>query len=468
MESSDPAAWTLVQAVSAVREGVISSEVLTRLCLARIDALQPALNAFIAVDRDGAIAAARTADARRAAGAPCGPLHGAPLAHKDMFYRAGGVTAGGSKIWADRRNAETATVLQRLDASGALDLGRLNMAEFAMGPTGHNAHYGRVRNPVRPDLITGGSSSGSAAAVRSGMVFGALGSDTGGSIRLPAAICGAAGLKPGLGRVSVANVMPLSVSMDCIGPIARTVADVAALFAVIADPAPSNAPASPPWASSAAGEARPLAGCTVGVPDAFHGDDLDGEVAAALDSSRAILASLGARVVAVTAPDIDLLGELAGVVSMVEASEEHRERLGARAADYGPQVRARLLNGLAMSRDDYRRALQERPRLQAVMAEAFAHCDVIHMPVLAIPPPSADTVDVEGGPELQAMVGALTRYTRPISYLGLPALAQPVGSTRSGLPLSMQLVGPPMGEAALLAIGQAYERQGAAPAAAAR
>ncbi len=451
---TDPSTWTLTQAAGAIRDKTISALALTQACLYRIDALQPALNAFIEVNRQGALAAARAADERQAAGLPCGPLHGVPLAHKDMFYRAGQVTEGGSKIWAGRVHAETAVVLERLDAAGALDLGRLNMAEFAMGPTGHNAHHGRARNPVRTDLITGGSSSGSAAAVAAGMVFGALGSDTGGSIRLPAAICGVAGLKPTQGRVSLVNAMPLSKSMDCIGPLARTVADVAALFAVIADPLDRDIQPAAPWASGSPS----LVGCRIGVPAAFYGDDLDSEVAAALDASRAVLVSLGAQVVAVEAPDIDMLCELAGFVSMVEAAEEHRDRLASRPGDYGPQVLARLLNGQGMSRQDYSRALDARPGLRQILLDAFERCDVIQMPVLAKPPPSAETVDVDGGPELHKMIASLTRYTRPISYLGLPSLALPIGFTRSGLPLSMQLVGPPMAEASVLAVGQAYER----------
>jgi aspartyl-tRNA(Asn)/glutamyl-tRNA(Gln) amidotransferase subunit A len=188
--AADPCAWTLTQAVEAIRQGEIASETLTGLCLDRVEALQSLLNAFIAVDKEDACAAARAADAHQASGAPLGPLHGAPLAHKDMFYRAGRITGCGSRIRRDAVMTGTATVLQRLDAAGALDLGLLNMAEFALGATGHNAHYGRVANPWRTDVITGGSSSGSAAAVAAGMIFGALGSDTGGSIRMPAAFRG--------------------------------------------------------------------------------------------------------------------------------------------------------------------------------------------------------------------------------------------------------------------------------------
>jgi len=453
----DPTHWTLVQAARAVRDRAISSEDLTLDCLARIDALQPTLNAFIAVHRDRALATARAADAHQAAGGVCGPLHGVPLAHKDMFDRAGQITAGGSKIWANRIGAQTAVLLQRLDASGAIDLGRLNMAEFAMGPTGHNAHYGRACNPARPDLISGGSSSGSAVAVAAGMVFGALGSDTGGSIRLPAALCGVAGLKPTQDRLSLANAMPLSVSMDCAGPLARTVEDLAALFAVLADDIPASAEEVARRAP-ALGRSTSLKGWRIGVPEAYFAADLDVEVAEALDASRQTLVRLGATCVSLRLPDLDLLCELANLVSMFEAAAVHSERLDTRAADFGPQVLARLLSGKAISKADYNRAVQDRGAMRQVFLSAFEQCDIIHMPVLAVPPPTADAVDVNQGAGLAQMIAGLTRYTRPISYLGLPALAQPIGVSASGLPLSMQTVAPPLGEARLLTLGQAFER----------
>jgi aspartyl-tRNA(Asn)/glutamyl-tRNA(Gln) amidotransferase subunit A len=452
----DPTRWTLVQAARAIRDRAISSQDLTLACLARIDSLQPTLNAFIAVHRDRALATARAADAHQAGGGVCGPLHGVPLAHKDMFDRAGQITAGGSKIWAGRVGSQTAVLLQRLDASGAVDLGRLNMAEFAMGPTGHNAHYGRACNPLRPDLISGGSSSGSAVAVAAGMAFGALGSDTGGSIRLPAALCGVAGLKPTQDRLSLANAMPLSVSMDCAGPLARTVEDLAALFAVLADniPAPAEEVAR---RAPALGRPPSLEGWRIGVPEAYFAD-LDVEVAQALDASRQTLVKLGATCVSLRLPDLDLLCELANFVSMFEAAAVHRERLDTRATDFGPQVLARLLSARAISKADYDRALQERGAMRQVFLAAFEQCDIIYMPVSAVPPPTADAVDVNQGARLAKMIAGLTRYTRPISYLGFPALAQPIGVTASGLPLSMQTVAPPFCEARLLALGQAFER----------
>ena len=205
----DPTALTLREAAAAIAQGTLSAEALVEACLDRVERLQPTLNCFISVTAERARQHAREADAAVKAGRALGPLHGVPLAHKDMFYRAGEVCTCGSKIRRDFVPDHTATVLRRFDAAGAIEIGHLNMAEFAMGPTGHNEHYGRCRNPWNPDHITGGSSSGSGAAVAAALVFGALGSDTGGSVRLPAAACGVVGIKPTLGRVSRYGTMPL-------------------------------------------------------------------------------------------------------------------------------------------------------------------------------------------------------------------------------------------------------------------
>jgi aspartyl-tRNA(Asn)/glutamyl-tRNA(Gln) amidotransferase subunit A len=459
----DPLSWSLVAAAAALRRGAISSEDLTGLALARIDALQPTLNAFISVDRDRALGAARGADARLASGETTRPLHGVPLAHKDMFHRAGRATTRGAKIGREEVQVRTAEVLTRLDDAGAVELGRLNLSEFALGPTGQNAHFGRACNPWDPEVITGGSSSGSAAAVAAGMAFGSLGSDTGGSVRLPAALCGVAGLKPSQGRVSARDIMPLAPSMDCVGPLARSVADLALIFSVLTDGSAEAAP-TPGWAAGALAQRPSLEGVRIGIPAALDHESLDDELAANLGQSRADLESLGARFVKVAMPDFDTLCDLANAVSMYEAARTHKADFAARPQDYGPQVRSRLAKAHEITPDEYARALAARRGMLAVMAGVFETCDLIHMPVLGVTPPRADAVDVDGGPKLAVMIASLTRYTRPISYLGLPALAQPTGFTRAGLPLSMQLVAPPLAEAALFAAGQAFERLRGGPA----
>src|SRR5690606_38792450 len=237
---TDPTQWTLVQASEALESGAISSRELTQACLSRIDRLQPTLNCFIHVDPDEALVEADAADSRRARGEPLGPLHGIPLAHKDMYYVAGRLSTCGSTIRRDFWPENSCTVMERLAAAGAVNLGGLNMSEFAVGPTGHNVHWGHCRNPWNPEHVTGGSSSGSGSAVGGRLAFGALGSDTGGSIRLPAGICGVVGLKPTQTRVSRHGVMGLSFSLDCVGPLARTVRDCARLFVAIAGHDPKD------------------------------------------------------------------------------------------------------------------------------------------------------------------------------------------------------------------------------------
>src|SRR5437763_2861420 len=237
-------ALDLVELADAIRARQVSSREATEVALARARAVQPTINAFVAIDNAGARAAAVAADAGLARCGAVGPLHGVPLAHKDMFFRKGRISGCGSAILKDVPADRTATVLERLDTAGALDIARLNMAEFAFGPTGHNIHYGDCRNPWDPARITGGSSSGSGAAVAARAVWGALGSDTGGSVRLPAAICGVVGIKPTYGRVSRYGVMGLSFTLDTVGPLARNVRDAARLLAVIAGPDPCDATAA--------------------------------------------------------------------------------------------------------------------------------------------------------------------------------------------------------------------------------
>jgi len=461
---TDPAALSLCEAASAIREGRLRAQALVDACLDRIERLQPSLNCFIAIATASARAQARAADEAVKAGRRLGPLHGVPLAHKDMFYRAGLVCTCGSKIRQDFVPDHTATVLARLDAAGAIELGRLNMAEFAMGPTGHNAHFGRCRNPWNPDHISGGSSSGSGAAVAAGLAFGALGSDTGGSVRLPAAMCGVVGLKPTQGRVSRHGAMPLSHSLDCIGVLARTVRDAARLLTVIAGPDPLDAAASrqpvPDYERGldAATESGALSGITVGVPNRFYYDGLDEEVAALLASSRAVLEARGAKVVDVEIADHGPLGEVANAVWLPEAAALHLPWLRERPGDYSDQVRARLLGGLGVPATLRLDALRIRARvLEQLLTQTFSACDVLHLPALKLPVPTAAQTDAGGSAAMPEVIGRIAAATRPLNYLGLPGLVVPIGLTRNGLPQAMQLVARPFHEPLLFRVGAAYE-----------
>ena len=461
---TDPTALTLREAAAAIAQGKLSAEALVDACLDRAERLQPVLNCFIGVTAERARKLAREADAAVKAGRALGPLHGVPLAHKDMFYRAGEVCTCGSKIRRDFVPDHTATVLTRLDAAGAIEIGHLNMAEFAMGPTGHNEHYGRCRNPWNPDHITGGSSSGSGAAIAAALAFGALGSDTGGSVRLPAAACGVVGIKPTLGRVSRCGTMPLSHSLDCIGVLARSVGDCARLLSLIAgsdarDGMSSRRPV-PDYEHGLdeAAQAGGLAGVRIGVPNRYYFDGIDAEVAELIADSRRVLEKRGAKIVDVPVGDHGALNDLSNAVLWPEAADVHLKWLRERPQDYAKQGRARLLVGLGVPATLYGEALRARAGLlQELLRDAFSQCDVLHVPVLRRPVPTAAETDVGGGAAMQQVLGQIVANTRPFNFLGLPGLSVPIGLTRNGLPQAMQLVGRPFREDLLFRIGAAYE-----------
>src|SRR5271169_410705 len=457
--SDEPALMSLTEVAQAIAVKRLSSHEVTRSCLHRIAQWQPRLNAFMAIEAEAALKAADEADAALAKGSHRGPLHGVPLAHKDMYYDAGKVVTCGSLIRRDFVATTTSTALQRLKDAGAIRLGSLQMVEFAYGPTGHNAHYGAVHNPWAVDHITGGSSSGSGSAVAARLTFAALGSDTGGSIRMPAHFCGVTGLKTTWGRISRAGAMPLSQSLDTVGPLARTVEDCALLLGLMAGPDPEDPTASTaPVPDYMAATTTSLRGLKIGVPTAFYVDDLDPEVARILDDTIAVLKREGADIVKVELPDQRQLAAASQLVLAVEAAAFHKRWLIERPQDYGPQVLMRLQNGLAISGVTYLEALRWRgPALAAHMA-AVAGVDAVLAPAVPVAAPTIAESDVGNSPDAEAVIQRLTRFTRPINYLGLPSLAIPAGFTAKGLPVAMQLIGRSFDEATLLKIGAAFQR----------
>jgi aspartyl-tRNA(Asn)/glutamyl-tRNA(Gln) amidotransferase subunit A len=457
--STEPALLSLTSIAQAIAAKRFSSREVTQSCLDRITQWQPRLNAFMAIEADQALASADAADAALAKGKVSGALHGVPLAHKDMYYDAGKVVTCGSKIRRDFVATTTSTALQRLKDAGTIRLGSLQMSEFAYGPTGHNTHYGAVHNPWHVDHITGGSSSGSGAAVAARLTFAALGSDTGGSIRMPAHFCGVTGLKTTVGRISRAGAMPLSQSLDTVGPLARSAEDCALLLALMAgaDPEDPTAVTGPVPDYNAAAQ-QSMKGLTIGVPTAFYVDDLDAEVARILDETIAVLKREGAHIVQVELPDQRQLTAACQVVLAVEAAAFHKRWMIERPQDYGPQVLMRLQNGLAIPGVSYLEAMRWRgPALSAHLA-AVAGVDAVIAPVAPVAAPTIAESDVGNSPDAEAVIQRLTRFTRPINYLGLPSLAIPVGFTRSGLPVGMQLIGRSFDEAMLLRIGAAFQR----------
>ena len=457
--STEPALLSLAAVAQAIGQKKFSSREVTQSCLDRIAQWQPRLNAFMAIEADAALAAADAADAALAKGKPGGVLHGVPLAHKDMYYDAGHVITCGSKIRRDFVAITTSTALQRLKDAGTIRLGSLQMVEFAYGPTGHNSHYGAVHNPFAPDHITGGSSSGSGSAVAARLTFAALGSDTGGSIRMPAHFCGVTGLKTTYGRISRAGAMPLSQSLDTVGPLARTAEDCALLLGLMAgaDPADPTAVAGP-VPDYLAATREPIKGLTIGVPTAFYVDDLDSEVAGILDETVAVLKREGATIVPVELPDQRQLTAACQLVLAVEAAAFHKRWLIERPGDYGAQVLMRLQNGLAIPAVSYLEAMRWRGPALAAFNAATAGVDAVIAPVAPVAAPTIAESDVGNSPDAEAVIQRLTRFTRPINYLGLPALAIPSGFTHAGLPVGMQLIGRSFDEAMLLRIGAAFQR----------
>jgi aspartyl-tRNA(Asn)/glutamyl-tRNA(Gln) amidotransferase subunit A len=453
----DPALLTLTELAAAIRERKVSSVEATKAFLERIAAWQPHTNAFVHVEAEEALELAQAADNALGRSEAKGPLHGVPLAHKDMYYSKGKVAACGSKIREGWIAPATATAVERLEAAGSFRIGALHMAEFAYGPTGHNAWLGHARNPWHPERVTGGSSSGSGAAVAARMVPAALGSDTGGSIRLPAHFCGISGFKPTYSRVSRANAMPLSFSLDTIGPLAQTAADCALIMAALAGPDPLDPTTfgAPAWDSVKA-MASPQR-LTIGIPSSFYVDDLEADVATAVDSVLETLTGLGHQMVKVDLPDQTLLAAAALLVLGAEATACHAVNLRERPQDYSPQVRARLENGLTYSAVEYLEALRWRGPALAAHMEAIGKADVIIAPASRAVAPGIVETDVGGGPNAETTIAGFTRFMRPLNFLGLPVLVVPAGQSAEGLPIGLQFIGRPFGDELVTALGVAFQ-----------
>jgi aspartyl-tRNA(Asn)/glutamyl-tRNA(Gln) amidotransferase subunit A len=430
------------QLAAAIREKRTSAVAAMEAVLERAHAVQPKLNCFIRIDAETALAAAHLADKDLARGYLRGPLHGVPMAHKDMYYRRGVVSSCGSKILRDTPAKASAKVLEHLDAAGAIQFGVLNMAEFAMGPTGHNWHYGHCRNPWDPERITGGSSSGSGASVAARANFAALGSDTGGSIRLPSAFCGLAGIRPTHGRVSVENILPLCPSLDAVGPLARTVEDAALMLEVIAP-------------GFRADLSAPLRGLRIG--RAFQ-EGCDAEIAAAMDASLEVFRRLGASVVDIELPGFSALSEKAAVLHAAESDPFHDEWFRTRPQDYSAQVRDRLEKSRNVLARDYLKAVQARgPAIAAFCEAVFSKVDLVHGPVVSFQTPTIAETDISTGDAAAQMLGKFVRLTRPISYLGVPVVSANAGFTRAGMPIGLQLIAAPWQEATALRAAHALQ-----------
>jgi len=439
----------------------VSPVEVVRAHLDRIATLDPKLRAFITVCADAALESARAAEADLMAGKVAGPLHGVPWAPKDLYSTKGIRTTGGSKILGDSVPGQDATVVARLAAAGAIVLGKLNMHEFAYGPEGLNAHYGDARNPwsAHAHRIAGGSSSGSGAAVAAGLVPGSLGSDTGGSIRIPASLCGITGLKPTYGRASRAGVLPLAWSMDHVGPMTRTARDCALMLSAIAgydpgDPTTSVLPV-PDYGAALTGDVK---GLRVGLLRAHFTDVAAPDVRAAVEAAAKRLEDAGAVVDEVNLAQVVHVAAASAAIVASEALAYHAAWMRSRAQDYQPDVRERLRMGAFVSGAHYVRAQQVRALVTREVDEALARRDVLLAPATPIPATVLGERETTLGDGRSDVRAALIRLTRPFNFSGHPACAAPCGFTGDGLPIGLQVVGRPFDEATVLRVVDAYQR----------
>ena len=454
MTATETANLTIIEAADLVRKRKLSPIELTEACLERIAALDGRLRAFITVTREDALAGAQQAAAAIARGNYKGPLHGIPIALKDLFDTCGVRTTAGSKVLGERVPAADATVTERLKAAGAIMLGKLNMHEFAFGATGVNHHYGGTHNPWATDRMSGGSSSGSGAALAAGMALGALGTDTGGSIRIPSSLCGVSGLKPTYGRVSRRGVVPLSWSLDHVGPMARSAADAAVILKAIAGRDPGDDTSSEETApdySKALVDTR-LKGVRIGVPDSFFFDSVDAESLEAIRAALFLLRDMKAQVDEVSLPHAAEAPQAVAAIMLPEALAYHHRWLAERPDDYGEDVRGRLELASLLPAVTYVEAM----RLRALVSEEWRTSVFDRFDLLAVPttPIAAPPLDEDG---LQSTLN-LTRFTGAFNLTGLPALSIPCGFSSAGLPIGLQLVGRWWEEATVLRVAHAYQQ----------
>lgn len=441
-----------------IRGRQVSPVEVTEAVLARIDALEPQLNAHIAVLAAAAREAARAAEAEIVRGNYRGPLHGVPIGLKDLYDVAGVPTTAGTRALAGYVPRQDATVVRRLREAGAVLVGKHNLHEIAFGATGANPHYGPSRNPWDRERYTGGSSSGTAAAIASGMCHAGLGSDTGGSIRIPAALTGLVGLKPTYGRVSRRGVLPLAWSLDHAGPLSRTVADAALVLAAIAGNDPDDPTSiAAPVPDYAAALGRSIRGLRIGVPEEYYFEYLHPDVRAAVLAALQVLEDLGAVRVPVSLPTTAVVPAIHTPILAAEAASWHARRLRERPGDYGDEVRIRLQAGALLPATAYVLAQRLRARLRREYAAVLARVDVVATPAVPVPAPRLGDAEVRVDGRAVEVRSALVRLTSPLDHTGLPAVTVPCGQAEDGLPVGLQLFGRPLDEVTVLRVAAAYE-----------
>ncbi len=444
---------SILEISQRLRRREMSPVELAKDCLAKIEKLNPILNAFITVTADLALEQARQAEAEIQRGQWRGPLHGVPLGLKDLVDTAGTRTTAASALFQDRIPSHDAEIVRRLKNAGAVFLGKQNLHEFAYGGSSMISYYGDVHNPWNPARIAGGSSGGSASAVAAGLGFAAIGTDTAGSVREPAAQCGVVGIKPTFGRVSTRGVIPLSSSLDHVGPLARTVADVAVMLQVIAgfDPDDQNSVDAPvpDYLSGLQGNPKPA---RIGVPRRFFFEDLDQEIASAVEAALDMLQKLGCEI-----REINLDVPTDRTLQAAESYAVHRDFVARSPELYQPETLRRIRGGENISEEKIEAARQELQKARSAVRSLFSELDFIVTP--AVPIPSPAIAELKQDPDLlRPRELVLLRNTRPFNVWGLPTISVPCGFTRAGLPVGLQIASPPWSEAAVLSLAYAYEQ----------
>ena len=444
---------SIVETTELLRKRGLSPVELTKNCLAQIEKLNPTLNAFITVTAESALTQARTAEAEILRGHWRGPLHGIPLALKDLIDTAGIRTTAASALFKDRVPTDDAEVVRRLKEAGAVLLGKQNLHEFAYGGSSMISYYGEVHNPWDPARIAGGSSGGSAASVVAGLGYGAIGTDTAGSVREPAALCGIVGLKPTYGRVSAHGVIPLSPSLDHVGPIARTVSDAAVMLQAIAgydarDMNSADEPV-PNYLAALRDESGPA---RIGIPRKFFYEDLDSEVASAVEQALAVL-----RTLARSLSEIEVDIPTNRTLQTAESYAYHAEFVSRSPELYQPETLRRIRKGEGISGAEVEQRRREQEQIRSEIRRMFDDLDVLVTPTTPIPAPAID--ELKQNPDLlRPREILLLRNTRPVNVWGLPAISVPCGFTTAGLPIGLQIIGPHWREDRVLQLAYAYEQ----------
>ncbi len=445
---------TIAEVAARLQSGAISPVALTQAILDRIASLDGGLKSYATVMADQALTAARSAEREIAAGRYLGPLHGVPVAVKDLCFTRGVATMGGARVLRDFIPDFDGTVVQRLNAAGAIILGKLNLTEGAMA--GYNPEFDIPINPWGADRWAGASSSGSGVATAAGLCYGSLGSDTGGSIRFPAAACGTVGIKPTWGRVSRYGVLALAESMDHVGPMTRSAADAGIMLQALAGHDP-NDPTSlhTPVPDMLAGLGQGVNGIRIGVDERYIGDGVDAELAQAVLSGARLLESMGAQLTPVRMPETEDFSRAWAVLCSAEAAAAHRETFPSRAGEYGPWFRGWLELGHRHTAADYADANRQRLACNGILAGVFADIDVLVCPSMTTAPERVTPEELYG--PMSAEEWTWGPFTIPFDFNGAPTISLPCGLNREGLPLSIQFVGQRLAEPLLVQIGDAYE-----------